>query len=49
MNDLKVGNISSYYNSFAFIPALWYNFIIKSKLSVFAEFGFGLGTIKNNA
>ena len=49
MNDLKVGNISSYYNSFAFIPTLRNNFINKNKLRVFAEFGFGLGTIKYNA
>jgi hypothetical protein len=49
MNDLKVENISSYYNSFAFIPTLRNSFINKSKLRVFTEFGFGLGTIKYNA
>ena len=49
MHNLKVGNISSYYNSFAFIPSLRNNFINKSKLRIFAEFGFGLGTIKYNA
>jgi len=49
MHNLKVGNISSYYNSFAFIPSLRNNFINKSKFRIFAEFGFGLGTIKYNA
>ena len=49
MNDLKVGNINSYYNSYSFIPTLRNNFVNKNKLRVFAEFGFGLGTIKYNA
>ena len=46
LNDLTVGNIDSYYNSYAFIPTLRNNFVNKEKLRVFAEFGFGLGTIK---
>lgn len=49
LNDLKVGNVESYYNSYAFIPTLRNNFVNKSKLRVFTEFGFGLGTIKYDA
>jgi hypothetical protein len=49
LNDLTVGNIDSYYNSYAFIPTLRNNFVNKEKLRVFAEFGFGLGTIKYDA
>ena len=46
LNQLKVGNIASYYNSYAFIPTLRNNFVNKEKIRVFAEIGFGLGTIK---
>ena len=49
LNDLTVGNIDSYYNSYAFIPTLRNNFVNKEKLRIFAEFGFGLGTIKYDA
>ena len=49
LNDLKVGNIDSYYNSYAFMPTVRNNFVNKKKLRVFAEFGFGLGTIKYDA
>lgn len=49
LNDLKVGTVDSYYNSFAFIPTLRNNFINKEKFRVFAEIGFGLGTIKYDA
>ena len=49
LNDLRVGNIDSYYNSYAFIPTLRNNFVNKEKLRIFAEFGFGLGTIKYDA
>jgi hypothetical protein len=49
LNDLTVGNIDSYYNSYAFIPTLRTNVVNKEKLRVFAEFGFGLGTIKYDA
>ena len=49
LNDLRVGNIDSYYNSYAFIPTLRNNFVNKEKLRVFAEFGFGLGTIRYDA
>ncbi len=49
LNDLLVGNIDSYYNSYAFMPTLRNNFVNKKKLRVFAEFGFGLGTIKYDA
>lgn len=49
LNDLTVGNINSYYNSYAFIPTLRNNFVNKERLRVFAEFGFGLGTIKYDA
>ncbi|GHC47008.1 hypothetical protein [Ulvibacter litoralis] len=49
LNNLRVGNINSYYNSFAFIPSVRNNFVNKEKLRVFAEFGFGFGTIKYDA
>jgi len=49
LNDLKVGSIDSYYNSYAFIPTLRNNFVNKQKIRIFAEFGFGLGTIKYDA
>ena len=49
LNELTVGGIDSYYNSFAFIPTLRNNFVNKEKLRIFAEMGFGLGTIKYNA
>jgi hypothetical protein len=32
LNDLTVGNIDSYYNSYAFIPTLRNNFVNKEKL-----------------
>ena len=49
LNDLKVGMIDSFYNSYAFIPALRNNLVNKEKLRVFAEFGFGLGITKYDA
>jgi hypothetical protein len=49
LNDLRVGNVDSYYNSYAFIPTLRNNFVNKEKLRIFAEFGFGLGTIRYDA
>jgi len=49
LNDLTVGNIDSFYNSYAFIPTLRNNFVNKEKLRIFAEFGFGLGTIRYDA
>lgn len=49
MNNITVGTIDSYYNSFAFVPALRNNFVNRSKLRVFFEFGFGFGTIKYDA
>lgn len=49
LSDLTVAGIDSYYNSFAFIPTLRNNFINKEKLRIFAEIGFGLGTIKYDA
>tara|TARA_B110001469_G_scaffold127555_1_gene148951 strand:- start:1591 stop:2190 length:600 start_codon:yes stop_codon:yes gene_type:complete len=49
LNDLKVGNIASYYNSYAFIPTLRNSFVNKEKVRIFAEIGFGLGTIKYDA
>ena len=49
LNNLKVGNIDSFYNSYSFIPTLRNNFVNKQKLRIFAEFGFGLGTIKYDA
>jgi hypothetical protein len=32
MNDLKIGNINSYYNSYSFIPTLRNNFVNTTKL-----------------
>ena len=49
LNNLRVGNIDSYYNSYAFLPTLRNNFVNKEKLRVFAEIGFGFGTIKYDA
>lgn len=49
LNNLKVGNIDSYYNSYAFVPTLRNNFVNKPKIRVFAEIGFGLGTVKYDA
>ena len=47
--DLTVGNIDSYYNSYAFIPVVRNNVVNKEKLRIFAEVGFGLGAIKYDA
>jgi len=49
LNDLRVGNVDSYYTSYALSPTLRNNFVNKSKLRVFAEFGLGLGTIQYDA
>ncbi|WP_053971991.1 outer membrane beta-barrel protein [Mangrovimonas sp. ST2L15] len=49
LNDLTIAGVDSYYNSFAFIPTLRNNFINKEKWRLFAELGFGLGTIKYDA
>tara|TARA_B110000091_G_scaffold191025_1_gene214575 strand:- start:942 stop:1547 length:606 start_codon:yes stop_codon:yes gene_type:complete len=49
LNDLKVGYIASYYNSYAFIPTLRNSFVNNEKARIFAEIGFGLGTIKYEA
>jgi outer membrane protein W len=49
LDNLRVDTIDSYYNSYAFIPTLRNNFVNNQKLRIFAEFGFGLGTIKYNA
>lgn len=49
LNDLTVGNIDSYYNSYAFIPVVRNNVVNKEKLRIFAEVGFGLGAIKYDA
>jgi len=46
LNQLKVGTIDSYYNSYAFIPTLRNNIINKTKVRFFTEIGFGFGTIK---
>ncbi len=45
-SDLKLGNVNSYYKSYAVIPTLRNYFVNKEKLRVFAELGFGIGTIK---
>ena len=49
LNDLRIGNIDSYYNSYAFVPTLRNNFVNKDALRIFTEIGFGLGTIKYDA
>jgi hypothetical protein len=49
LNDLKIGNVDSYYNSYAFTPSLRHNFLNNEKFRAFAEFGFGLGTIRYDA
>lgn len=49
LDYLKVGNVDSHYNSFAFIPTLRHHFVNKQNLRFFAELGFGLGTIKYGA
>jgi len=49
LDDLKVGDVNSYYNAYALIPTLRNNFVNTQTLRVFAEFGFGLGAIKYNA
>lgn len=49
LNDLIIENIDSYYSSYAFIPTLRNNFLNREKLRIFAEIGFGLGTIKYDA
>ncbi|WP_456442643.1 hypothetical protein [Psychroserpens sp.] len=46
MNNLKVGTIEGYYNSFAIVPVLRNNMLNKKKIRLFGEIGFGLGTIK---
>jgi len=49
MNNLTIGNVNSYYQSYAFVPTVRNNFINNKKFRAFAEVGFGLGTIKYNA
>lgn len=49
LNALKVGSVDSYYNSYAIIPTLRNNIVNKESLRIFAELGFGLGTIKYDA
>jgi len=49
LEDLKVGNVDSYYNSYAIVPSIRNNFINSKKIRVFAELGFGFGTIKYEA
>ncbi len=45
-NNLKVATIDAFYNSYAITPVLRNNFVNKKKIRLFAEIGFGLGTIK---
>jgi hypothetical protein len=49
MDDITLGNIDSYYNSYALIPTIRNNFINNEKIRIFAEFGLGIGTVKYNA
>lgn len=49
LSNLTVGNVDSYYTSYAFVPTLRNNFVNKAKARVFAEIGFGLGTITYGA
>lgn len=46
LGDLKVNNIDSFYRSYAFVPSVRYHIVNKSQWRVFAELGFGLGTVK---
>ena len=48
-SNLYVGGVSSHYNSYAITPILRNNFVNKEQIRVFAEIGFGLGTIKYEA
>tara|TARA_B110000240_G_C13349140_1_gene388964 strand:- start:105 stop:467 length:363 start_codon:yes stop_codon:yes gene_type:complete len=49
MNNVTIGSVNSYYQSYAFVPTVRNNFINNTKFRAFAEVGFGLGTIKYNA
>ena len=44
-NDIEVTNIPSNYHSYAITPVFRYNFINNSKLRLFGEAGYGLGSI----
>ena len=46
LNNLKVATFDSYYRSYAITPVLRNNLINKKNIRLFAEVGFGLGTIK---
>ncbi len=48
LDNLKVGNVDSYYTSYAIIPTVRNNFVNSEKLRVFGETGFGVGTINYN-
>ncbi|NQU35670.1 MAG: outer membrane beta-barrel protein [Bacteroidetes bacterium] len=47
-DKLVIDGIDSHYDSYGFIPVIRYAFINKEKLRLFAELGFGYGTIKYN-
>ena len=49
LNELTVGNVDSHYDSYTLMPTLRNNFLNQQKIRLFAEFGFGLGTIKYSA
>lgn len=46
MDRLFVGNIDSHYHSYTMIPSIRNSFINKEKFRMFAELGFGFGTIQ---
>jgi len=46
MERLKVANIDSHYNSYVMVPTLRNNIINKEKFRMFADLGFGFGTIQ---
>ncbi len=47
-DKLVIDGINSHYDSYGFIPSIRYAIINNPKLRIFAEFGFGFGTVKFN-
>ncbi|MGB2129671.1 MAG: hypothetical protein ACPHXR_09370, partial [Flavicella sp.] len=49
MQGFYIESVGSYYNSYAFVPSLRNDFISYYTWKIFAEFGFGLGTLQFKA
>ena len=47
--DIRIEDVRSYYHSFAFVPTVRNNIVNKKKFRLFAEAGFGFGTISYRA